>query len=99
MNHSVTPDQAGVTTRLAASPETLWWQEAVLGAAACFARAPGRRATLVLRRRPGLVERARAVAARLDVGSRIAIEAAGPVVTFRSGCWARRCERAGAARP
>ncbi|HEY3109743.1 MAG TPA: hypothetical protein VGL23_13365 [Chloroflexota bacterium] len=102
MNHSVTPDQQGVSPGLEPSPSALWWQEALLVAAARFARAPGRRASLVLLRRPGLVARARAVADRLGVGSQVAIGAAGPLVRFESDHWLpapERGERAPAGRP
>src|SRR5439155_5973204 len=65
MNHSVTPDQPGVSSAAGPAPDELWWQQALLAAAARFASAPDRSATLLLRRRPGLVDRARAVAAEL----------------------------------
>src|SRR5262245_55011774 len=48
-------------------PDGLWWPEALLRAADHFSKTRGRAATLVLRRRPGLVARARAVADELDV--------------------------------
>ena len=66
-------------------PDELWWPAALLGAAARFGQRPGRSATLVLRARPGLVARARAIAGRLDVESAVTIEAAGPTISLTPG--------------
>jgi hypothetical protein len=64
-------------------PDGFWWQELLLRAAARFGRTPGRSATLVLRRRPGLVARARVVADELDVDSTIEIGPAGPTISMQ----------------
>src|SRR5262249_17418800 len=97
MNHSPTPDQPGVWTHAETSQGALWWQETLLIAAARFARAPARRASLLVPRRPGLAARAGAVADWLGVGSQVAIGAAGPIVRFESDPWARGASPGGRA--
>src|SRR4030095_9528512 len=63
-------------------PERLWWQETLLRAAARVSLASGRAAPLVLRRSPGLVARARAVADEVDVDGTVLVEAAGPTISL-----------------
>jgi hypothetical protein len=85
VNDSTSADEGGTPSLADQRPDGLWWQEGLLRAAARFSRTPGRSATLVLRRRPGLVARARAVADDLDVDGTVVIEAGGPAITLVAG--------------
>ena len=84
MNDCVAPGQPGALAHFEPSAGALWWQEALLIAAARFARTSGRRASLALVGRPDLLARAGAVADGIGVASQVAIGAAGALVRFEA---------------